>query len=242
VALLPLLGACATRKDVRLLREEVTALRAAQDSSLRVIQRQNRMVLDSLSSQQTRTRGDLMGRIAQLDRQVGQVRELAGEGQQRVAELAERIAREREEAARQAAATAPAQPDTATAVPANPEEVYNAALASLRRGSLVTARAGFQEFLRLAPQHRLAADAHFYVGETYAEGKDVEQALAAYARVVQQHPSSPRAATALYRSGTLEAARGNRTKARDFFSRVVQSHANSPEAPLARRELQRLRS
>jgi tol-pal system protein YbgF len=238
VALLPLLGGCATRKDLRLLREEVTALREAQERSMREIQRQNRMMLDSLSSQQVRTRGDLMGRIAQLDRQVGQVRELAGQGQQRVEELAERIAREREEAARRAAAP---PPDTATTAPANTEEVYNAALASLRRGSLVTARAGFQEFLRLSPQHRLAADAQFYVGETYADAKDVEQALQAYAGVVQQYPSSPRAATALYRAGTLEAARGNRKEARDLFGRVVQNYPNSPEAGLAKQELQKLR-
>lgn len=235
LALVPLLGACATKRDVRDLRTEIGGLRAAQDSAMRELQRQNRMLLDSLSRQQAQARGDLMNRLSQLQRQVGQVEAVAGQGQQRLDELSERLIREREEAARRAA-----QADTTPTAPANTEELYNAALASLRRNSLVTARAGFQEFLRLSPQHRLAPDAQFYVGETYNEGKAPDQALEAYARVVQAYPTSPRAATALYRSGTIEAGRGNRTQARSFFNRVVQSYPNAPEAGLARQELQRL--
>lgn len=237
LALLPLLGGCATKRDVRDLRTEIDALRAAQDSALREIQRQNRMMLDSLSGQGVRTRGDLANRLLAIERQLVQVQELTGQGQQRITELREEL----NARARTLEAQSSARADTTGAAPpGNPEELFNAALASLRRGSLVTARAGFEEFLRLHPQHRLAGEAQFYVGESHSEAKDVPQALQAYARVLESHPTSPKAPTALYRAGTLEAARGNRAEARTLFGRVVQSYPDSPEAGLARTELRRL--
>jgi tol-pal system protein YbgF len=243
LGLVPLLGACATKRDVRDLRDEMAAMRAAQDSSFREMQRQNRVLLDSLADHNARLRGDLNNRFLQVDRQLVQIQELTGQGQQRLQELREQIdARARQEAARQAEAAA-AGSDTASSgggSTAGADELYNTSMASLRRGSLQTARAGFQEFLRAYPNHRQAPDALFYVGETYNEGKDVQNALQTYAQVVQRYPASPRAATALYRAGTIEAGRGNRTEARALFNRVVQSYARSPEATLARDQLAKL--
>lgn len=239
--LLPLLGACATKRDVRDLRDEMAAMRAAQDSALREMQRQNRLMLDSIASQNARLRGDISNRFLQVDRQLVQIQELTGQGQQRLAELREQINSQAREAARQTEA-APAGTDTAPAggSDASADELYNTSLASLRRGSLQTARAGFQEFLRAYPQHRLAPDALFYVGETYNEGKDVQQALQTYAQVVQRYPASSKAPTALYRAGTVEAQRGNRTEARALFNRVVQQYPRAPEAALAKDQLSKL--
>ncbi|MEW5929976.1 MAG: tol-pal system protein YbgF [Gemmatimonadota bacterium] len=243
LGLVPLLGACATKRDVRDLRDEMAAMRAANDSAFREVQRQNRALLDSLSDHNARLRGDLNNRFLQVDRQLVQIQELTGQGQQRLQELREQVdARARQEAARQAEA-ASAGSDTAASAggsTASADELYNTSMASLRRGSLQTARAGFQEFLRAYPGHRQAPDALFYVGETYNEGKDVQNALQTYAQVVQRYPASPRAATALYRAGTIEAGRGNRAEARALFNRVVQSYARSPEATLARDQLAKL--
>jgi tol-pal system protein YbgF len=241
--LVPLLGACATKRDVRNLRDEMAAMRAAQDSAFREMQRENRALVDSIAGQNARLRGDLANRFLQVDRQLVQIQELTGQGQQRLQELREQInARAQQEAARQAEAGPPSS-DTAAASGsggATADELFTTSMASLRRGSLQTARAGFQEFLRSYPNHRQAPDALFYVGETYNEGKDVQNALQTYAQVVQRYPTSARAPTALYRAGTIEAGRGNRTEARALFNRVVQSYARAPEATLARDQLAKL--
>lgn len=241
LALLPL-GACATKRDVRELRAEVASLREAQESALRDMQRGNREMLDSLSRQGLRTRGDVLNRIGQMEGQLSQVREMTGQGQQELQQLREQLrARERElEAARRAAAAAATDTAAPPAPEADPEELFSTALESFRRGSMTTARAGFQEFLRANPQHRRAGEALFYVGETYAE-RDPARAIQLYAQVVRDHPTSPRAPAALYRAGTLEAARGNRSEARTLFSRVVQSYPRSQEAELSRQELRKLR-
>ena len=241
LALLPL-GACATKRDVRELRTEVAALREAQDSSLREMQRANRAMLDSLSRQGLRTRGDVLNRIGQMEGQLSQVREMTGQGQQELQQLREQLrARERElEEARRAAAAGAADTASTPAPRVDPEELFNTAMESFRRGSMTTARAGFQEFLRANPQHRRAGEALFYVGETYAE-RDPARAIQVYAQVVRDHATSSKVPAALYRAGTLEAARGNRSEARTLFSRVVQNHPRSPEAELARQELRKLR-
>lgn len=232
--LLPLLaGGCATKRDLRDLRTEV---QTGQEELLREIRRQNEMLLDTLSRQNVQTRGDLANRILQLERQLVQIQELTGQGQQRMTELREQI----ETRAREVAAAAAATDTASVATAGDPQELFNTSLAALRRGSLSTARAGFGEFLRIFPQHPLASDAQFHIGESYTEGGDPEQALQAYARVVEQFPGSAKAPSALYRAGLLEAERGNRDAARTLFNQVVRAYPRSTEATSAREQLRGL--
>jgi tol-pal system protein YbgF len=229
-ALLPVLAGCATKRDLQDLRIEVDSLRQAQALMLRDIQQQNRQILDSLVAQNTRMRGDFANRFTEVDRQLVQIQELTGQSQRRLNELRDQVSR-REEAFGPGGATAPA---------GDPEEMYNAALAALRRGSHGTARAGFEEFLRQHPQHALAGEAQFHIGESFQEGGEPVRALEAYGRVLERYPNAPKAPTALYRAGLIEAERGNREAARTMFNQVVTAYPRSVEAPLAREQVQRL--
>lgn len=229
--LLPLLVGCATKRDLRDLRTEI---RSSQEELLQQLRRQNAALLDSLSRQDVRTRGDMINRLMQLERQLIQIQELTGQSQQRLSDLREQI----DTRAAQAAAVAA---DTAAAGAAgDPQELFNSSLAALRRGSLSTARSGFGEFLRLFPQHPLASDAQFHVGESYAEAGDPDGALRSYALVVQQHPGSAKAPTALYRAGLIEVERGNRAAARTLFNQVTRAYPRSTEATSAREQLRAL--
>jgi tol-pal system protein YbgF len=232
VLLLVLLAGCATKRDLRDLRTEVEALRSSQDAMLREIQRQNAMLMDSLSSQGTRMRGDMNNRLNAVERQLVQIQELTGQGQAQLAQMREQIR------AREAAAAAGAFGGPTAA--GSPDELFNTSLATLRRGSLATARSGFEEFLRTFPQHALAADAQFHIGETYQEAKDLPRALEAYARVLELYPASTTAPTALYRAGLIEVERGNRDRARTMFTQVTSAYPRSAEAPLAKEQLSKL--
>jgi tol-pal system protein YbgF len=232
LALLPALAGCATKRDLRDLRVEVDSLRQAQVRMLSTIQQQNRQILDSLVAHNTRMRGDFANRFTEVDRQLVQIQELTGQSQRRLNELREQVTR-REEAFGPVGATS-AQPGAA------PDEMYNAALAALRRGSHSTARAGFEEFLRHFAQHQLASEAQFHIGESFQESNDLVRALEAYGRVLELYPNAPKAPTALYRAGLIEAQRGNREAARTMFNQVVTAYPRSVEAPLARDQIQRL--
>ena len=81
------------------------------------------------------------------------------------------------------------------------------ALDQFRRGSTRAARSGFQDLLRQYPNADVAADAQFYLAETYAKEGNMAAADSGYQAVVAKYPSSPRAPTALYKhAGVLEAA------------------------------------
>jgi tol-pal system protein YbgF len=229
LALLPALAGCATKKDLALLRTEVEALRASQAETLEAIQQQ----LDEVGQQNTRMRGDLTNQLYGVERQLVQIQELTGQGQQRLNELREQL-RAREEAI----ATAPE--GGAAPVAGAPEELFSAARAALERGSMTTARAGFEEFLRGYPRHERAPEAQLFIGETYEKGNDAARALEAYGRVVELYPASAQAPTALLRAGQIEAARGNTATARKAFDQIIAAYPRSPEAAQARQQLQKL--
>jgi tol-pal system protein YbgF len=250
----PLLGGClATQRDIQDLRAQMQRDRGNQEQLLREVLRRNQALLDSLTDQNVRLRGDVSTRLVGIERQLVQIQELTGQGQQQLTQLRQQIATREEEArrAREAAAEAArnapppssAAADSAADAPAgggddaNAQQMYDAALGALRRGSVNAARAGFEEFLRAAPGHPRAADAQFNIGEAYAGGRNLERAIEAYGRVVDTYPTSPRAPAALLRIGRIEAGRGNRTQARARFNRIIADYPRSPEAADARREL-----
>ena len=242
-ALLPLAAGCvATKQDVEELRLDMAAQRAQQDSLFRTLIARTEAMLDSLSDQNVRLRGDFANRLLAIDRQLVQIQELSGQNQAQLAGLRQQIEQSATEARRaQEAAAAAARDDAAgEEEDGDPQELYDAALGALRRGSVGTARSGFEEFLRANPQHRLAADAQYNIGQSYEQGREPANAITAYARVVELYPTSPRAPAALLRMGRLELGRGNRTQARTHFNAVVSRYARSTEAGEARTELQRM--
>lgn len=236
-----LTGCLATQRDVREIQAQVDQLRVSQEQMMRELREQNAQALDSLSRQGVRTRGDLANRLLQMERQLVQIQELTGQSQQAVSQLRSQLRERQQEIARDTSVSAsqgtgaPAATDAAGA-----EDLYNEALAAYRRGSHATARDGFMEFLRTAPRHRLAPDAQLYVGETYAQTRAPQQAVEAFARVAELFPTSPQAATALYRAGQVELGRGRREEARARFNQVVRAYPRSPEATRARQEITRM--
>ncbi len=177
---------CATKRDLRDVRDEMNSMRVAQENLLREIQRQNAAILDSLSTQDVRLRGDLTNQLLQIDRQLVQIQELTGQGQQQLSQLREAV-RQREEAFRSNEGTG--EPGGAAG---DPEELFTTSQAAMQRGSHSTARAGFEEFVRSFPQHPRAAEAQLAIGRVVGEGQrpgtGAAGLLAGAGAVPQLHP------------------------------------------------------
>jgi len=227
---------CATKRDMRDLREEMSSMRLAQESLLRDLQRQNSAIMDSLTSQDIRLRGDLTNQLLQVDRQLVQIQELTGQGQQQLSQLREAV-RTREEAFRNGEGTG----QSAASPAGDPEELFTTSQAALQRGSLTTARAGFQELVRAHPQHPRVPEALLAIGESFEQANEPVRALESYARLLELHPNSTRAPTALFRAAMIEVGRNNRDVARTMLTQITAAYPRSPEAARATQELQRLR-
>lgn len=254
------LGGCSTRGDLERMEETMVAefreLNERQDSIAREVRELRRAVLDSLSAREGEAlgvQGELGRRLDQLRDQLGQVAELTGQNQRTMARIREEMAGAGGDGGPGTVGSADSadggeDADDADADDGDPDDgggeggsatrLYETALEQFRRGAHGTARSGLREFLSEYPDHELAPDAQYYVAETYARSDQPREALEAYGRVVELFPGSRRAAAALYRSGVLEAERGNLDDARVYFSRVVEGYPESDEADLARERLE----
>lgn len=248
---LALTAGCALKGDVRKVELQVQATRAevARLDSARLSDRDSLLAVlgaleQSLGAQQvllTQLRGDLRTELQAVRVELATIQELTGQSQQRISELRRRFEEPPAPVPVDSAGAGPgavAAPATAAAGP-GPGQMYEMSLQQYRRGSLGTARLGFQEFLRAYPQHERAPDALFYVGETFARDEP-DSAMAVYESVARRYPRSVRAPSALYKLGLMAEQRGDRAAARGFFSRVIAGYPRSDEAALARDKLQRL--
>jgi tol-pal system protein YbgF len=122
-----------------------------------------------------------------------------------------------------------------------PNQLFQLALDQLRRGSTGAARAGFSDLLRQYPNADVAAEAQFYLAETYANEGNMAAADSGYQAVVAKYPSSLRAPTALYKHGVAMQAAGNVQAARAALEDVIRKYPRSDEAVLAKDRLRTLR-
>jgi len=252
---LGLTAGCALKGDVRRVELQVAALRAeraradsahaAEVDSVRALLAAVEAKLAAQQAYLVQFRGDTKTDLLAVQQQLVTIQELTGQSQQRLTELRSRLEAQARQpvppvdtAAGAAAPGAPAGPPGPGAAP-GPDQMYDLSLQQFRRGSLATARLGFREFLRLYPGDERAADALFYVGETFAADAP-DSAAAVYQQVVKSYPNSPRAPSALYKLGLLAERRGDKAAARTYYARVVAGYPRSDEANLARDKLQRL--
>ena len=264
LALVLALGGCATRSDVRRLEDEVLLMRAEQvrrDSGqavalagLATLVKSTSDSVVAIRAQVAQIKGDLSGDLYSIAQQLVQVQELTGQSQQRLTELRTQLEARGEQIAEPspvpAGATPPASAPGAAPMTAPPsaadssagptaDQIYQASLNQLRRGSVNTARTGFRELIRRYPQTPRAADAIYFIGESFAADQP-DSAKAYYDQVVARFATSPRAATALYKLGLLAEQRHDTPGARGYYTRIVQSYASSDEAALARDRLRSL--
>src|SRR5262249_6109889 len=240
---------------VAVLRAETARQDSARAAELARIIRLQQSVLDSLTltRQSVRTLDAKLGvDLTEVQRRLVETQELVGQSQRRITELKTQLdnrAEQRDAALTTAPSPAPtpSKPDSGAA-PASPppamaasaDQMYQGALQLYRRGSIATARSAWLEFLKTYPNHPLAPDAVYYIGETF-ETTAPDSALARYGEVRAKFPQSPRAPTALYKIGLLAERRKDVATARATYQRVMQEYPRSEEADLARERLASLK-
>lgn len=142
------------------------------------------------------------------------------------------------EALQEKAAPATAPTDSTAAAGANagipgPATLYGDALEQLRRGSCVTARDEFTQFLTSYPNDDDAPAAQLQVAETFACERNAQAADSVYQVVVKKYPTSRQVPTALYKRARAMLNHGDTTAARPLLQRVVRDYPSSDEARLA---------
>jgi tol-pal system protein YbgF len=233
----PLAG-CATKRDMKDLRDEIITMQARQDSLFRVMQMQTRMLLDTVRVSfdlQQNVRGEVGFRTGELMQRIETIEELIRQLQAQSHQL--------ETVLRSAGAAGPLPGAATPGGVAGSEDAltyYELGMQKIAEGSYATARIAFEGLLREFPADALAPDAQFQLAETYYLEQNFDRAIDELERIPQQWPNSARAPQALLRAGVIAQEQNDNTRARRFYEQVIQRYRDSDERRQAEARLRAL--
>ena len=156
-----------------------------------------------------------------------------------------------------AATPPPAAPGARPATDAlQPQDIYQAAYIDFSKGSYALAMAGFREFLRRYPDHPLAGNAQYWIGEGYYSqarvaanagqadrvAPELEQAVQEFRKVLANYPRSEKAPTALYKEALALLELKQPAIAQQRLEYLVANFPQAEETPLARERLATLKT
>ena len=128
----------------------------------------------------------------------------------------------------------------AATTPGSPEAEYQAAFNLLKDGKYDEAATALREFAVRYPQHELAPNAVYWLGETHYVRRDYPAALAAFESLLRDYPDTRKASDALLKAGYCQFELKRFGPARTLLTRVVQEYPDTQAAADARERLQRL--
>lgn len=117
---------------------------------------------------------------------------------------------------------------------AAPDSLYLKGLDSLKAGDVVTARDQFTKFLDQNPKHDLAANAHYWIGETYYSEKNFESAILSYQEVIKSYPGKDKVVAAMLKQAMSFEAIKDSKSAKYVLKKLVEGFPKSEEAKKAK--------
>ncbi|MFH1028845.1 MAG: tol-pal system protein YbgF [Pseudomonadota bacterium] len=120
------------------------------------------------------------------------------------------------------------------ATPLTPDALYTKGLETLKGGDMPGARELFAKFLEQNPQHELAANAHFWIGETHYNEKSYEPAILAYQEVIKNYPGKEKVAAAMLKQAMAFNAINDTKSAKYVLKKLLEALPKSEEAKKAK--------
>jgi tol-pal system protein YbgF len=117
------------------------------------------------------------------------------------------------------------------------EELYKGALALYAGRYYQQAITKFEEFVSTYPDHKLAANAQYWVGESYYSQRRFAEAVDAFAKVEKAYPTSHKVPAALLKKGLCFAESKRMPEAIIAFRQIVHMCSQSEEATKAKERL-----
>jgi tol-pal system protein YbgF len=139
-----------------------------------------------------------------------------------------------EQAPAPAAPPAPSEPAAAV----SGDQEYKQAYDDLRNGRTAQSIEEFNAYLSKNPAGPLSGNAQYWLGEAYRVNQDFSSSRAAFLKVLENYPDSPKVPDALLKLGYIEIDLNNKPKAGEYLNRVVNEFPNTNAARLAAKKLQ----
>ena len=137
---------------------------------------------------------------------------------------------------------AAAPPPAAAGNAAGADQMYNDAFKLLQDGDYAGAERGFKTFVQRHPQHVLAGNAEYWLGETYYARRDYQSAATTFAEGYKLYKTSPKGPDNLLKLGVTLSAMGRKPDACAIFARFNQDYPKATDLQKRRVDQERQRN
>ena len=118
--------------------------------------------------------------------------------------------------------------------PLTADALYMKGLETFKSGDMAAAREALSKFLEKYPKHDLAANAYFWIGETYYGEKNYDQAILSYQEVIKNYPQQPKVPAAMLKQAISFKAIKDTKSAKYVLKKLVADYSKSDEAKKAK--------
>ncbi len=140
------------------------------------------------------------------------------------------------------ASAAAAPPPAVGGSAAGADQMYNDAFKLLQDGDYAGAERGFKTFVQRYPQHTLAGNAEYWLGETYYARRDYTSAMTSFAEGYKLYKTSPKGPDNLLKLGITLSAMGRKPDACAIFARFGQDYPKATDLQKRRVDQERQRN
>jgi len=254
------MAGCTSSEEMALLHREITDVqRSVENLQTEVIDKSDLRAMEQsmqdLTAKNLRSNADLAQKVGELQEQIEALYASLEMTTRKLQDISQELA------AGRAPAGAPtglppvtaAEPGTGgegsrpagAVVPpgagsSSPDELYRSAYEDYMRGNYDLAADGFAEYLRRYPGTELTDNSLYWIGECQDAANQREAALATFTRVLEEYPSSDKAAAAQLKKGLIYLKMGDQGQGVVNLQYVVYEHPGTREAELAREQLKSL--
>ena len=99
----------------------------------------------------------------------------------------------------------------------------------------------FKKFINLFPNHDLADNAQYWIGEAYYAEKEYERAVIELNEVIKKYPKGDKVAASMVKQGMAFYELGNKKEAKLLLERVKTKYPNTEEASIAKKKLEEMK-
>lgn len=122
-----------------------------------------------------------------------------------------------------------------------PDALYQKALDTFRAGDPAKAREMFSRFIELYPQHDLAANAHYWLGETFYSEKKFDQAILEFQQLIKNYPKKEKVPAAMLKQAMAFRELGDVKSARYVLKKLMEQYPSTEEAQRAKERLKEMK-
>lgn len=122
-----------------------------------------------------------------------------------------------------------------------PEVLYQSGLQAFQAGDMAKARTEFARFVELYPKHEMAANSAYWLGETYYNDKNYDQAILEFQKVIKNYPDKGKVPAAMLKQGMAFINLKDAKSAKYVLKELVKLHPASDEAKRAKDQLKGLK-